>query len=34
MSIQRPRRSSAEDFRAIANQLLMTLLAGTSRTLR
>ena len=30
MSIQRPRRSSAEDFHAIANQLLMTLLAGTS----
>ena len=34
MSIQRPRRSSAEDFHAIANQLLMTLLAGTSRTPR
>ena len=34
MSIRRPRRSSAEDFHAIANQLLMTLLAGTSRTLR
>ena len=34
VSPRRPRRSSTEDFHAIANQLLMTLLAGTSRTLR
>ena len=34
MSIRKPRRRSAEDFHTIANQLLMTLLAGTSRTLR
>ncbi|CAB4034500.1 Hypothetical predicted protein [Paramuricea clavata] len=34
VSPRRPRRSSTEDFHTIANQLLMTLLAGTSRTLR
>ncbi|CAB3984036.1 nuclear pore complex Nup98-Nup96-like [Paramuricea clavata] len=32
VSPRRPRRSSTEDFHAIANQLLMTLLAGTSRS--
>ena len=34
VSPRRSRRSSTEDFHAIAIQLLMTLLAGTSRTLR
>jgi hypothetical protein len=34
VSPRRSRRSSTEDFHAIAKQLLMTLLAGTSRTLR